>query len=133
MLIVETFLEDSPKKGVGLYSTHFIPKGNKWWVRNELFDKVTSKAEFEKLPLLAQEFIKTYGFLEPTGRWYLCIDNARFSNHSDSPNSENELNENGEIISCFAIRDINPNEEILCNYRETCQTCVDNLGFENIE
>jgi uncharacterized protein len=133
MLTVETYLAESKGKGVGLFAKKPIPKGEAWWIRNEAFDKVTDQAIVESYPPLAKTFIKNYGFLEPTGRWYLCIDNARFSNHSDLPNSMNILNDKGEILSCIAFRDILEGEEILCDYRDTCITCANNLGFDNKE
>ncbi len=133
MLIVETYLAESERKGVGLFAKKFIPKGDAWWIRNEAFDKITEQTIMKTYSDLAKTFIKNYGFLEPTGRWYLCIDNARFSNHSDKPNSKNILNDKGEIISCIALRDILEGEEILCDYRETCITCADKLGFDNNE
>ncbi len=133
MLTVETFLADSKEKGIGLFSKKRIAKGETWWIRNEAFDKVTEQAIVESYPDLAKVFIKNYGFLEPTGKWYLCIDNARFSNHSNNPNSKNIVNNSGEIISCIALRDIVEGEEILCDYKETCVTCATSLGFENKE
>jgi SET domain-containing protein len=133
MLIVETYLAESSGKGIGLFAKNIIPKGTIWWIRNENFDKLINQEKLNSYDDLAIAFITNYGFLEPTQNWYLCIDNARFSNHSDVPNSINNLNTSGEIISCSAIKDIPADEEILCNYRETCLTCLNNLGFENEE
>jgi SET domain-containing protein len=133
MLVIETYVGTSEGKGIGLFAKQIIPKGFKWWVRNEKFDKKISIAKLRTYSHLAITFIKTYGFLEATGNWYLCIDNARFSNHSDTPNTSNILNEKGELISCIAAKEISANEEILCNYRETCLACISNLGFINIE
>ncbi|HXA03069.1 MAG TPA: SET domain-containing protein [Cytophagaceae bacterium] len=133
MLIVETYLSQTESKGAGLFSKDLLPKGTTWWIRSQEFDKIALPVEFSSYTELAQSFIKEYGFLESTGNWYLCIDNARFCNHSDKPNSINEFNENGELISCITIKDVFPGEEILCDYRKTCITCKDNLGFENKE
>lgn len=133
MLIVETYLAESYGKGIGLFSKKFIPQGSVYWVRNEKFDKISTKKEIDDYDSLQQGFIKTYGFLEATGNWYLCVDNARFSNHSDNPNTANNINKIGELISCIVIKDIHPGEEILCNYRDICQACIIDLGFENNE
>lgn len=130
MLIVDTYLKPSEGKGIGLFAKTDISKGMTWWIRNELFDKVITLAEIDTMNVLAASFIKTYGFLEPAGNWYLCIDNARFSNHSDSANTYNHITKNGKLVYCTATIDIKAGEEILCNYRELCLTCVSGVGFD---
>jgi SET domain-containing protein len=129
MLLVETFLAVSPGKGVGLYAKSLIPMGMKYWERNEVYDKIISPAEMETLPELAAKYIKTYGFLEPNGNWYLCRDNARFSNHSDNANSSNLFDEDGAVLAHIATRDIKEGEEISCDYTELCQTCKEGITF----
>jgi|APLak6261682215_1056145.scaffolds.fasta_scaffold02099_4 hypothetical protein len=133
MLVVETYLSESRGKGIGIFAKYDIPKDSIWWIRNENFDKVITPGELHSYDELAKQFIKEYGFLEATGNWHLCIDNARFSNHSDLPNTFNNWNESGELVSCIAIKDIKAGEEILCDYKEICITCKENLGFENKE
>lgn len=129
MLIVETYLNLSKGKRIGLFSKKLLPINTIWWFRNESFDKIISnnKMKFFKKP--TRQFIVEYGFLEITQNWYICIDNARFSNHSDFPNSKNIFNEKGEIISCITTKIIQAGDEILCNYRETCLACSNTLGF----
>jgi len=133
MLVVETYLTESGEKGIGLFAKELILKGEQYWVRNENFDKLSTQVQMETFDKMQRDFIKTYGFLETTGNWYLCIDNARFSNHSDKPNTINNINSRGELISCIASKNILPGEEILCDYRDVCMTCVSDLGFENLE
>jgi len=57
----------------------------------------------------------------------MCVDNARFINHSDTPNTGNDG------YDCPVLRDIQKDEELTCDYREICETCVNGLGFENKE
>ena len=130
MLVVKTYLKPSNGMGIGLYSAEFIKHGTIWWTRDLTFDKLISKEEFHSYPEHSQKFIEEYGFLEKTGDWHLCIDNARFTNHSINPNSENTWDASGALLSCYAIRDIQQDEEILCNYLETCITCIDGLSFD---
>jgi hypothetical protein len=40
MLVVETYLNESKGKGVGIFAKKPILKGDIWWVRNENFDKL---------------------------------------------------------------------------------------------
>ena len=133
MLTIETYLSLSPGKGIGLFTKERIQANSIWWIRSEKFDKKFLPEELDSLNWLTVQFIKTYGFLEPTGNWYLCIDNARFSNHSVFPNTGNNLNTNGELISCSAKRDIEVGEEILCNYKEICLVASKDLGFKDVE
>ena len=129
MLLIDTYVGLSPGKGLGLFANQFVPIGSIYWVRNETFDKVIMPEELPFLNNLALEYIKKYGCLEINNNWYLCGDNARFSNHSDLPNTENKFNEQGLLIYHLANRDIQIGEEIVCDYREICQTCKDNLPF----
>jgi len=131
MLIVNTYLDMSEGKGVGLFAKELIPKGKIWWIRNEQFDKVIMESELASYAQLAANFIMTYGFHEPAGNWYLCIDNARFSNHSYIPNTFNKLNAKGELVFCTATKDIFPGEEILCNYKDICIASQIDLGFKD--
>jgi hypothetical protein len=129
MLIVETYLSPVKGKGIGLFTKTLIPNGATYWVRNTAFDKFISIEEFESYTEMAKDFIRNYGFQEKSGMWYLCIDNARFVNHDRTPNTYNHFNSTGELIKCTAIYNIQPGEEILCDYRKTCTTCEKEVGF----
>lgn len=130
MLIVDTYLSVVEGKGVGLFAKDYIPKDSAYWIRNIAFDKSIPWMELDTYPHRAKAFVCNYGFQEPSGNWYLCIDNARFVNHDAQPNTMNHFNEQGEMTECTATVDIHPGEEILCDYRETCQTCMKDIGFE---
>lgn len=133
MLLVETYIAHSPGKGIGLFAKASIPKGTIYWVRNEVFDKVISEDQIKVFNDLAADYIVMHGFKEVTGNWYLCGDNARFSNHSREPNSLNRFGEDGLIAHSYAARDIAENEEILCDYTNTCQTCINGVPFDDTE
>lgn len=130
MLLVETFIECTSLKGVGLFAKEFIKRGTTYWVRNESFDRVFTQERLSSLDGFAIRYIEKYGFLETSGDWYLCNDNARFSNHSYDSNSENHCDALGIVQYCTASRDINIGEEILCDYTKVCQTCKNGVDFE---
>ncbi|HZY36202.1 MAG TPA: SET domain-containing protein [Mucilaginibacter sp.] len=132
MLLVETYIAPVESKGVGLFAKTLIPKGTTYWVRNENFDRIFKSDMLESFPSNVIAYIQKHGFLEITGDWYLCGDNARFTNHSLSPNFINHFDDAGLVDYCFADRDIHPDEEILCNYFETCQSCANGLPFDEI-
>ena len=129
MLLIETYLDLSPGKGLGLFAKCDIVKGTRFWLRSEVFDKVITPDDMNSLNELALEYVKRFGCLEKTNNWYLCADNARFSNHADNPNSKNEFDENGLIKYHVASRDIKAGEEIFCDYKELCQTCKNGISF----
>lgn len=129
MLVVDTYLKTSERKGIGLFSSQFIAKGSPYWIRNVQFDRIISSKDFLNLDQLQQDFIRKYAFKERSGNWYLCLDNGRFCNHSDMPNTENVFDAGGELLACIAILDIQADDEILCNYRDLCEHCKAELDF----
>jgi uncharacterized protein len=129
MLLVKTFIQSSPNKGIGLFTLELISKGTKYWVRNEIFDRVFSENDLQLFSEINVNYIKRYGFLEISGNWYLCGDNARFTNHSNNSNSKNYFDEGGLILYTIAEKEILPGEEILCDYREICQECKKQMNF----
>ena len=132
MLLVETYIAPVAGKGIGLFAKTSILKGETYWLRNEAFDRIFSPEVLTKFPRNVIEYIQKHGFLEVNGNWYLCGDNARFSNHSVNSNSVNHFDASGLIDRCFAAFDIAANEEITCNYFDTCQSCANGLPFEEI-
>ncbi len=132
MLLVETYINISPGIGIGLFAKVKIAKETKYWIRNELFDKVISQVQLQSLEKIASDYFMKYGFFEKSGNWYLCGDHARFSNHSKSPNTRNHFNENGLLQYCTTSKIINANEEILIDYTEICLTCRDGVNFSDI-
>ncbi|MBS1526683.1 MAG: SET domain-containing protein [Bacteroidetes bacterium] len=130
MLIVETYIGPVSGKGIGLFAGQFIPKGSVYWIRDLNFDREFSPDELEALQEPGRTYIQKHGFLQSDGKWYLCGDNARFSNHSDQPNSINQFDDHQRIIKCVAAIDICEGEEITCDYRDTCRTCANGLPFD---
>lgn len=127
MTVVETYLKETEYKGIGLFAGKFLPKGTIWWKDTPNFDKIITIEEYNSLLDLQKEFWKKYMFVKKDGTMYMCVDNARFINHSDNPNTGNI----GE--DCLVLKDIQKGEELTCDYREICERCSKNLGFENNE
>lgn len=133
MLIIDTYLNDSQGKGFGLFSRNPILKGDVYWIRDLSFDRIFDPKQMQNFDSKTISFIQYYGFKEATGNWYLCVDNARFCNHSDKANTINEFDKKGELLRCIASKDIEAGEEIVCDYRKTCISCIDQLGFLDAE
>lgn len=132
MLTIDTYIDKSPGKGMGLFSRCKILKGTIYWRRSESFDNVFTLKELDQFPKIAKDFITKHGFQEKNGNWYLCNDHARFSNHSDNSNTLHEFDSNGLLQCSIASKDIEAGEEILCNYCEICLTCKEGVSFDVI-
>lgn len=77
-----------------------------------VIDREISKADMDDLPLHTVSLIEHYAehFLE-RNVFRLSGDGDRYMNHSDNPNIEDRGYET------FAIRDIQPGEELFADYR----------------
>ncbi len=118
MMQVETYLSVSkiPNAGIGLFSKNFIPKDTIVWSLDVL-DNIYTEEEFKSFPLLYQEFLTTYCFMF-CKKYILCVDNARFFNHSENPNCYSSDFSENKLGCTRAKKDIHPNEELTDNYLE---------------
>lgn len=129
MLLVETYVSYVSKKGLGLLAKVRIAKGTTYWLRNESFDRTFSEKQLESFDKLASDYVRHYGFQERNSDWYLCSDNARFTNHSKQPNTKNHFDIHGTLQSCTVVTDVEVGEELLCDYSELCLTCINGVHF----
>jgi hypothetical protein len=110
MLLVKTFIKESPVHGIGLFADEFIPKGKKIWVFKYGFDLIITDDIIDGLPEHSKQFIFKYGFYNSNYGYIMCMDDARYTNHSKTHNTKLE----GTYL-CAAIN-ILKGEEILENY-----------------
>lgn len=130
MLVVKTVVLPVEGKGLGLFAAEEIKPGQVWWVANERFDRIFSPGEVERMDQVSKAFLDKFATLEPDGTVYLSVDDARFTNHADSPNSRAVKHpETAAVISMEANSLIEPGQEITCDYREICCICAKDLGF----
>ena len=115
MMLVRTYLSNSPIEGVGIYAAEPIKAGDVIWRLEPKFDVFFTQSDIEELPPHMQDFIARYSYPHMTkpGIWVLEFDNGRFMNHSEAPNTDFT-----HFAQGFAIRDIAAGEEITCNYHE---------------
>jgi len=115
MLKVKTKLDKSRIAGIGIFADQFIPKDSILWEYTPSHDKEYTQEEFDKAEGLDREFLQTYCF-RFTDKFFLCVDNSRFFNHSDTPNCySSDFNENS-LGYTKALRDINIGEELTDDY-----------------
>lgn len=116
MLMVRARVRPSSIHGLGLFALEFIPAGSTVWRFTDGFDRTFTDADLQALPAAAREQVLFYcdGDYDPdTGVHTLSADDARFTNHSDAPNTVNAP----DGISTIAVRNIHPGEEITWSYR----------------
>ena len=117
VLLIRTSIGKSEIDGVGLFADEDIKKGTIIWRYEPPIDQEYTLEEINKLSPVLQEFMAKYAYLHGrTGKYILCGDNARFTNHSDTPNMLAHYPENLEEGIDIAARDIRRGEELTCDY-----------------
>lgn len=114
MLLIPTYLAPSAVHGVGVFAAEDIPQGTLLWQFVPGLDLVIPAEMLASYPAEARKYVEEYGYEDQyrPGAVVLSGDNARFINHSHTPNTYSEKDE------AFALRDIAKGEEITCNYLE---------------
>ena len=112
MLTVKTKLGKSEIAGIGLFADEFIPKDTIIWEYEPGLDIKFSSPEYDSIiDPIYKKFLNTYCF-KYNNEYYLCVDNGRFFNHSNTPNC---YSDNTDAIWSTgvtkALRDIEKDEE----------------------
>jgi SET domain-containing protein len=116
MLLVKTHVDRSPIHGFGLYASEPIRRGTRVWLFTPGFDLDLDPTSLDVLPADQRERLRHYGYLDPRlGRFILCCDDARFINHSATPNIAPDFEQERHGVD-IAVRDIEAGEEITVDY-----------------
>lgn len=130
-MTIETYLKEVPGKGLGIFSTKHINASDIVYEDDDFMSKIFHNTWIKELPEIQQKFIKKYAtYKKDTNIWYLCLDDARFWNHSDTPNTTYIIDSKGNGYM-VAIHHIPPGTELTSNYREFCDECKD--GYFDFE
>lgn len=112
MLEVLTYIAESKIAGNGVFSSHDIPKGTIVWKESE-FNHIIPPASVSDEHPNFKKYILNFGYLTDMG-WILCVDNAKFMNHSENPNLIESIVDGLSVN--VAVCDIKAHEELTCNY-----------------
>jgi hypothetical protein len=113
VIIVPAYLEKSEIHGFGVFANAFIPKGGKVWEFNPIFDVIISKEDYEALPQTVKEEVEVHCYqYEENGNYLYESTIGKYMNHSAAPNLDFTQDGLG-----FALHDIQPGEELTCDYR----------------
>ncbi len=115
MLLVKTELKQSPIHGFGLFAAEWIPKNTTVWCLALAFDKIV---DCPLISAVAREFLQKYAYRDKySNDLILCSDDARFINHSETPNLKPGSWSSLSYGCDIALRDIRIGEEITIDYR----------------
>ncbi|MCP5502122.1 MAG: SET domain-containing protein [Leptospiraceae bacterium] len=115
MMLVESYLKESKIHGIGCFAKNKIKANEMIWIYDEKIDRRYSVKDIKNWPEVLVAYLMTYGYAEKfEGEDYLvlCGDNGKHMNHSSNPNIYDDF----KINANFALRDIEADEEITCNY-----------------
>ena len=79
----------------------------------------------EELTETAFSNLSRFAYLSK-GKWLLNLDDSRFMNHSDSPNT----GQDPETGVTFALRNIKAGEELTIYYKDFCEQFMDSTCEE---
>ncbi len=115
MLLISTYVAQSPIEGIGVFAGEAAAKGSLIWSLNPRFDLFIHESEIGDYPPHMRDYIAryTYPHLEMPGVVVLDSDNGRFMNHSMIPNTDFRIFDKG-----YALVDIAAGDELTCNYYE---------------
>lgn len=116
MLLLAVHLAPSPLHGLGVFATAPIARGSAVWRFTPGFDLDLEPRLLDAQPAHFRERLLHYGYVDARlKRYILCCDDARFINHSATPNlrSDYELDRYGVDR---AARDIAAGEELTIDY-----------------
>jgi len=113
MFLIPTYLASSSVHGTGVFTPFAIPAGTLLWEFNPSVDWEITPDELQKFPEPYQGRIRAFCYIDDRSFLHvLCGDNARYMNHSDTPNCD----DTGPTYT-IALRAIEAHEELTCNYR----------------
>ena len=115
MMLVPTYVAASDIEGVGVFAAEPIKKGALIWRYDPSFDRLVPASWLKEQTPMMQEFLTKYAYPahDRPDMLVIEIDNGRFMNHTNEPNTDFK-----KVIEGYAIRDIAAGEELLCNYSE---------------
>jgi SET domain-containing protein len=115
MFLVMTYVAPSAIEGVGVFAAEPIAKGAVISRFDPNFDRLIPRDDYENAPPYLKSLLDRYAFPHPKAPNYIVyeVDNSRFMNHSEMPNTDYS-----DFAAGFALRDIAAGEELTCNYND---------------
>ncbi|RWQ56921.1 SET domain-containing protein-lysine N-methyltransferase [Mesorhizobium sp.] len=115
MLLIRTYIAASAIQGVGVFAAEPIKKGASIWRLDPDFDRLIPIEKYRTAPPHLRELLDRYAYPSPDRPGFIVyeVDNGRFMNHSERPNTDFS-----RYGGATAVRAIAAGEEITCDYGE---------------
>jgi len=113
VLTIKAVRRESPIAGTGLFAAEPIAQGAVIWRATPVSVLILSQEAVRALPDDERAFVEWFGYIWH-GAWNINVDDAKFMNHSEAPNTVNAPD--GSDVT-LAARDIDVGEELTCDYR----------------
>ncbi len=125
MLRIPTYVAPSPIAGMGLYSATDLAAGTVIWEYTPGVDWQIPPHVLARFPEPYGSWLRHYLYLDESGMYVLCGDNAKFMNHADDPSCD----DSGDAHT-VTRRPVVAGEELTCDYRLFDQEAKGNgVGF----
>ena len=113
MFIISTYIAKSDIEGVGVFTAEDLKAGQIISRFEPDFDRLIPTEDYVNAPSHLKSLLDRYAFPHPDRPDCIVyeVDNSRFMNHSDAPNTDY-----GDFAAGRALRDIKAGEELTCNY-----------------
>lgn len=116
MLRIKTKIGPSGIHGIGLFADQFVPKGTVTWQYDPEIDLSITKQQLDALSPLSKDFFLFYTYFDQQRELYILpSDHLRFINHSVQEEKRNIASTPDQDV---ASRDIQPGEELFCDYNK---------------
>jgi SET domain-containing protein len=117
MLLIPVRVAPSSIHGLGAFAVEDLAAGTPVWRFTPGFDLDLDPDVLDEQPPHFAEVLLHYGWIDPRlGRFILACDDARFLNHSETPNLVTEFGSDLYGVD-RATRDIAQGEELTLDYR----------------
>ncbi len=112
MILIKHSVKPSSIGGLGLFAAQKIEKDDIIWKNNTDSEWIITEMEKNKLSAYMQNVFEYHGYFDKIQlKWKLPLDNARYMNHSSTPNTY--IDSEGNSRASFEI-DID--QEMTCDY-----------------
>lgn len=115
MFIINTYIAKSDIEGVGVFAAEDVKAGQVISKFEPEFDRLVPTDEYLNAPPHLKALLDRYAFPHPEMPEFIVyeVDNSRFMNHADRPNTDYS-----DFAAGRARRDIKAGEELTCNYND---------------
>lgn len=113
MFLIDVYLDKSPIEGIGVFSKRPIARGTQIWAFDPRFDRLIPRELWEAQEGSLKSYLDRYTYPSRRQPDHVVFeaDDARYMNHSETPNCDFSRED-----AAYALQDIAAGEELTCDY-----------------